>query len=174
MKYIYFMQVALIFYSTNAVSKITGEQALESSKNSQLSNAPNYNQSSPYATLPVEVNNTNTGAGNVRNGSNIRVKSGIDGQVSWSIHGDYVASYGVCKVRLIASTPKGTVYSNYSYASEDDGGMRRNSANPSIGGVIEDLLPNTNYNIRVSYEATAHAWGCRGTANPITFNWTGI
>lgn len=172
------LQAILVLYSMSPVyaadHKITGEQALASSKSTQLPSAPNYNKSSPYATLPENNgNNTKAGAGKVSNGSNIRVTSGTNGRVSWSVHGDYVATYGVCKVRLIASTPKGAVYSHYSYATENDGGRRRNSANPSVGGILSGLSANTNYNIRVSYQASAHAWGCRGTANTITFNWTG-
>eukprot|EP00493_Phyllostaurus_siculus_P025669 UN26014 len=51
--------------------------------------------------------------------------------------------------------------------------MRRNSANPSVGGTMSGLSPNTAFIVRVSYDARAHAWGCNGTANTMTYQWTG-
>ncbi|RJX65866.1 hypothetical protein DZ860_21135 [Vibrio sinensis] len=168
-----------VLISGHVSAKVTYEDALNSNQayEDELNALYNPNTSGlgPYEANPTASSSSaETGAGKVNNGGYFTVKSGAAGKVSWSVSGDYPTTYGVCRVRLIVNTPTGTVQSPDSYGTENDGGQRRNSANPSTAGTMSGLSPNTQYSIRATYSAVTHAWGCRGVANPITYQWTGV
>ncbi|RJX68655.1 hypothetical protein DZ860_16815 [Vibrio sinensis] len=168
-----------LLLSSYATARISYEDALNSNQayEDELDALYNPNTSGlgPYEVNPSPSSGSaETGAGKVSNGGYFTVKTGPSGKVSWSVNGDYPTTYGVCRVRLIINTPHGTVQSPDSYGTENDGGQRRNSANPSTAGSMSGLRANTQYSIRATYSAVTHAWGCRGIANPITYQWTGV